>query len=85
MSPAIPTGVNFTGTFEKLAVDFKREESKLEEIRNDFRIGDFCPCMQPDVLIPCSLSRCWKRNPPAGEVGSLHCRDCLTKHHTSLS
>lgn len=45
MSPATPTGVNFTGAFEKLAVDFKREENKLEEVRNGFRIGDFSPCM----------------------------------------
>lgn len=44
MSPATPTGVNFTGAFEKLAVDFKRQENKLEEVRNGFRIGDFCPC-----------------------------------------
>lgn len=45
MSPATPRGVNFTGAFEKLAVHFKREENKSEEVRNGFRIRDFCPCM----------------------------------------
>ena len=45
MSPATPTGVNFRGAFEKLAVDFKGEENKSEEVRNGFGLGDFCPCM----------------------------------------
>jgi len=68
MSPATPTGVNFTGAFEKLAVDFKREENKSEEVRNGFRIGDFCPCVYPDALTSRILSRCWKQKPPAGKV-----------------